>query len=99
MRENRLRRFGHVMRRERMGAVRVVMRMDFEGRSEEEERRLLDANENDTRAAESVCIGHRNERRSRTRVANLKYSGGRRKRRRDEFTAIPKKRNQQRRQK
>jgi len=39
IRENRLRRFGHVMRRQEMEAVRAVMKINVEGRRKKREKK------------------------------------------------------------
>jgi hypothetical protein len=47
MRENRLRWFGHLMRRKETKAIRVPMKMNVEGKSGRLKKRWLDIMEND----------------------------------------------------
>jgi len=70
MKENRLRMFGRVMRREETKTVRMVMKMNVEGKRGRgrPKKRRLDKIENDMRAA-GVCKGDVKDRdkwRSRT---------------------------------
>jgi hypothetical protein len=55
MRENRLRLFGHEMRREETNAVRVVMKMNIEAKRGRPKKRWLDTIENDMRVF-GVCV-------------------------------------------
>jgi hypothetical protein len=71
-RENRLRWFGYVMRREKTKAVRVVIKTNVEGKKQDQKR--FDMIENNMRAV-VVCVEdveNQDERRLRTRVADLK---------------------------
>jgi len=54
IRENKLRWFGHVMRREETEAVRVVMKLNVEGKrgTERPKNKWLDTIENDVRAVD-----------------------------------------------
>jgi nonsense-mediated mRNA decay protein 3 len=58
IRENRLRWFGHVMRRKEKKAVRLVMKMNAEGNIDRERPKKiwLDMIENDMRVV-GVCVG------------------------------------------
>jgi hypothetical protein len=76
IRENRLRWFGHVMRREETKAVKVVMKMNVEGKRERGKlkKRWLDMIKNDMRAVD-VCVWdveNQDEWRFRTKVADPK---------------------------
>jgi hypothetical protein len=67
MRENILRWFGHVMRREETNVVRIVMKMDFETLRGKPKKKWLDIIENYMRAV-GVCVGaveNRDERKLR----------------------------------
>jgi hypothetical protein len=76
MRKNRLRWFGHVMRRKETNIVRVIMKKNVEGKKEEKDqkKRWLDTIENYIRAV-GVCVGdveNRDELKFRTRVIDPK---------------------------
>jgi hypothetical protein len=58
MRENRLRWFGHIMRRVKIKAIKVIMKMNIEGKRKQgkPKKKLLDTIKNDMMTF-GVCIG------------------------------------------